>query len=204
MLTNAHLVASFLPDSGAVGRIRLLQPIQVLLPHERYAHLSPQQLQAVVPNQTQPAASSASSSSTDELTLEELQTHDRWLCFEGEIEYRSANIDLLLIRVRPPLPVGLHSPLPLALSPAARLLAHAGDAVYVLGYPTFPPAAGLGPTLTAGVLARVVQVPDAEGSVRSYHVACLLSSATVTAGNSGGMLLDAAGRLLGMVRCDVM
>ncbi len=48
---------------------------------------------------------------------------------------------------------------------------------------------------TAGVISKVVRV--------NGHPACILTSATVAAGNSGGMLVDQRGALLGMVSASV-
>ena len=89
-----------------------------------------------------------------------------------------------------------------------RCLPKVGSNALVIGHALFPPASALLPTVTAGVLSKVVHlsVPSThDSSVVNKFPALLVTSAAVHNGNSGGLLVDAdTGYLLGMVTSNVM
>lgn len=86
-----------------------------------------------------------------------------------------------------------------------------GSGAVAIGHALFAPACGLRPTVTAGVLSKVVSLPMTAhaqhhgASGPSSFPALLVTSAAVHNGNSGGLLVDASsGYCLGMVTSNVM
>jgi len=93
--------------------------------------------------------------------------------------------DLAVIRVQAP-PAILH-PLQFANSGAAQV----GDTVYAIGNPF-----GLDRTMTAGIVSAIgrdIQAPNGLGIPNAIQ-----TDAPINHGNSGGPLLDAAGRVVGI------
>ena len=116
----------------------------------------------------------------------------RWL--PASLVYCDSMWDLAVLKVDAP-PQGLVGiPLP---APGSALPA-VGERVYVLGHALFSPASLLLPTLTRGVLSKVVR------SSQSGRPLLLQTDAAVHNGNSGGLLLSSSGRFLGLVTSNVM
>lgn len=101
--------------------------------------------------------------------------------FRGAVVARDAWLDVALIRLRgaKDLPIAM-----LGSSDAARI----GDPVLAMGNPF-----GLGPSVTRGILSAKGRTVD-EGPSEVY----LQTDASVNPGDSGGPLLDAAGRVIGI------
>jgi putative serine protease PepD len=96
------------------------------------------------------------------------------------------NSDLALIRVNDASALNLH---PLALADSSTV--QVGDPAYAIGNPY-----GLDQTLTTGVvsaLARRIQAPDG-----AAIAGVIQTDAALNPGNSGGPLLDATGRVIGV------
>jgi hypothetical protein len=83
-----------------------------------------------------------------------------------------------------------------------------GEEVFVVGHGLFGPRMGWGPSVTRGSLARRVRLPGGggsgspgggSGSGAAGRDSMLIVTAAVHAGASGGALVDAGGRLLGLV-----
>jgi peroxisomal leader peptide-processing protease len=120
------------------------------------------------------------------------------------------HLDAAMLLLQPP---GASSSMPLlpdlkpiALAPGCPV---PGQPAFVAGHGLFGPAAGWPPAITSGCVASVVRLPHISGSVDSGgsgrgcevpgRASMLVGTASVHAGASGGALLDAAGRLLGLV-----
>ena len=100
---------------------------------------------------------------------------------------RDASTDLALVRIDAPAAAAL-VPLPLGASEAVRV----GDAVIAIGNPF-----GLQRTLTVGVVSatdRRIPAPNGDRIRRAVQ-----TDAAINPGNSGGPLLDARGRVIGVV-----
>jgi hypothetical protein len=113
-------------------------------------------------------------------------------------------------------------------APSAEDLPSVGSNVLVIGHALFPPLSSLQPTITAGILSKVVRLnlpqetpqpsaaplpssshdapaAAATGAVGPAVPALLCTSAAVHNGNSGGLLVhESSGLFLGMVTCNVM
>ena len=103
----------------------------------------------------------------------------------AEVVGTAANLDLAVLHVvsRHPLPP------PVAIGRSAEL--KVGQSVFAIGNPF-----GLDHTLTTGVITAVKrQLPNAEGREISDVIQ---TDAAINASNSGGPLLDSAGRLIGV------
>jgi len=82
-----------------------------------------------------------------------------------------------------------------------------GQEVFVIGHGLFGPRLGWAPSITRGSLARCVRLPGAQhgghgggdSSRAQGRSSMLIVTAAVHAGASGGALVDAGGRLLGLV-----
>lgn len=94
-------------------------------------------------------------------------------------------------RIRPRQPLHFS---PFHISEAHDLVE--GSPVYAIGHALAPPPSNLFPSVTKGVLSRVVRGRDGE-------IVAATSTAAIHQGNSGGALVDARGRLVGMVTCNV-
>jgi S1-C subfamily serine protease len=99
---------------------------------------------------------------------------------------RDPSTDLALLRVDPREAPGLR-PLPLGDSGDVR----AGDTAIAIGSPY-----GLQHTLTVGVVSAIERTIDAPDGFPI--VGALQTDAAINSGNSGGPLLDAAGRVIGV------
>jgi S1-C subfamily serine protease len=111
---------------------------------------------------------------------------DGWLSLEATVEYKSNATDIALLRLRLPLAEEeFRRPRP-ASQPVTE-----GERIYVLGYPSFPPSTALPPAFTSGLITRLLHGENG--------LTCILTSAVIVAGNSGGMLLNRSGELLGIV-----
>ena len=118
--------------------------------------------------------------------------------FEAVLVYCDTLWDLAVLRVEGLLPLmkaGVVAPVPRWKSPAS-----VGERVYVLGHALFPPSSRLLPTLTRGVLSKVVH------STTSTPPTPLLlqTDAAVHNGNSGGLLLSSSGHFIGLVTSNVL
>jgi len=105
--------------------------------------------------------------------------------YPAKVVGTDASTDLAVIRVQAP-PAILH-PLQFADSGDAQV----GDTVYAIGNPF-----GLDRTMTAGIvsaLGRDIQAPNGLGIPNAIQ-----TDAPINHGNSGGPLLDAAGRVVGI------
>ena len=118
--------------------------------------------------------------------------------------------DVCLLKIecdQPLCPVSFH---PAALASEAAAPAHPeeqlpplGSDVIVIGHALFSPASSLMPTVTAGVLGKVVRMRMTAASPASPVL--LSSTAAVHNGNSGGALVSAdSGLFLGMTTSNVM
>ena len=96
--------------------------------------------------------------------------------------YDSAN-DLVLLKATKP------RKMPLAL-PLATRLARVGEKVFTIGYP-YPTLMGAEPKLTDGIINSLTGV---ENDPRTFQI-----SISVQAGNSGGLLLNMKGEVVGIV-----
>ena len=119
----------------------------------------------------------------------------RW--YDAELVYCDTLWDLAVLRVEGLLPLmrgGVVAPVEGWRPPVT-----VGQRVYVLGHALFPPSSRLSPTLTRGVLSKVVHSTSAP-------VAPLLlqTDAAVHNGNSGGLLLSSSGDFLGLVTSNVL
>jgi len=148
--------------------------------------------------------------------------------FDAEIVYVSQGPwDAALLHIRCPHPL-----FPVAFHPASvsfpsygplpsSCLPPLGSSVLAIGHALFPPTSALRPTVTAGVLSKVVRLPlpfDVNTSSEVSASSCtkqpqptfpyptlLATSAAVHNGNSGGLLVDEqSGYFLGMVSSNVM
>ena len=116
-----------------------------------------------------------------------VQTGPRASRVRARIVGRDPSTDLALLRVDPREAPSLE-PLPLGDSAGVRV----GDTVIAIGNPF-----GLRRTLTAGVVSatgRTIDAPDGFPIVDA-----LQTDAAINPGNSGGPLLDAAGRVVGVL-----
>jgi S1-C subfamily serine protease len=83
-----------------------------------------------------------------------------------------------------------------------RVGAPIGSSVLVIGHALFHPRANISPSLSKGVLSRIVQLRL--NSSNELEPVLLQSDAAVHNGNSGGMLVnESTGELLGMVTSNV-
>ena len=103
--------------------------------------------------------------------------------------------DIAILKIQPPSPL---EPLP-AAAPCLHSLLLPGQPVYAVGHALFFPSSLRYPTVSRGVLCKVVRGRGGEG-----EPLLLQSDAAVHNGNSGGALLSAAGHWLGMVTSNVM
>ena len=94
-------------------------------------------------------------------------------------------IDLALVKIAAPNPEMLH---PVTFSPGPTL---PGQAAIVLGHAIFDPSFGFLPSVSKGVVSKVTYF-DGEPAI-------VQSTARVYRGDSGGMLLDDEGKLIGVV-----
>lgn len=118
------------------------------------------------------------------------------------------DVCVLKIECEHPLcPVSFHpaalASAPVPPSPPEDLPAVGSD-VLVIGHALFSPASSLLPTVTAGVLGKVVRMRSPSPASPAWP-ALLSSTAAVHNGNSGGLLVSAdSGLFLGMVTSNVM
>jgi len=87
----------------------------------------------------------------------------------------------------------LLQPLEISQSGMAPLIP--GERVFVLGYAVFEPGEFVWPSVSSGILSKVI-------SLHGKPV-ILESSAPVHRGNSGGLLMSRTGQFLGMVTCNI-
>ncbi|KAF8057630.1 DEG15 [Scenedesmus sp. PABB004] len=107
--------------------------------------------------------------------------------------------DLAVLQLQPAVPgAPLPALAPLALEPGPLL---PGEDVAVLGHGLMGPGAGWPPAVTAGCAARVVALPAPGGSGggQASRASMVITTAGVHAGASGGALVNASGRLVGLV-----
>ena len=111
--------------------------------------------------------------------------------YEAEVVYASSShVDVALLHITSKdLPALKSVLLP---SPSAPKVS---QRVFAAGHGIFGPSTRTLPTLTSGILSKIV-------SHNSQEV-IYLSSAAIHAGNSGGALLDAQGAFLGLLTCNV-
>jgi S1-C subfamily serine protease len=120
-------------------------------------------------------------------------------CFTGHLDLAVLQVDRAHIASLEP---GLLRPLQLAgradtVSP--------GDAAFVIGHGLFGPRLAWPPAITSGCVARVLLIPTPVqqqqqlGHPGSLKPSMVISTAAVHAGASGGALVDASGRLQGLV-----
>jgi S1-C subfamily serine protease len=205
-------------SSSSSGLVAPQQPANTRYPgQQRLYPATPQQLTdppapdvsirlTLPPSASDPSSSSSSSS------------WDVWVpakvvyCFTGYL-------DLAVLQIQPQ---GFRDLRPSMLKPLQlvpeRCDVTPGDDVYVIGHGLFGPRMGLGPAVTAGCAARVVAVPISGSSSSSsssgaregpgpqqlqqqqqWKPSMVISTAAVHSGASGGALVDAAGRLVGLV-----
>jgi S1-C subfamily serine protease len=85
-----------------------------------------------------------------------------------------------------------------------------GDDAYVIGHGLFGPQMGLAPAVSVGCVGRVAALPVSSSSrsqgyfqqqqqQQGWRASMVISTAAVHSGASGGALVDAAGRLVGLV-----
>lgn len=92
---------------------------------------------------------------------------------------------------------------PLARPPLSPAL-YPARSVFVMGHALFGPPANLRPTVTAGVLSRVVYLPKKDRtSLGDEQPVLLQTDAAVHSGNSGGLLAGTDGEWLGLVTSNV-
>lgn len=103
----------------------------------------------------------------------------------GEVLGRDESVDLAVIRV-PELPAGLR---PLPLGSTDRLVV--GDGVIAIGNPF-----GLERTATTGIVSALKRIIRAPNGFEIQNV--VQTDAAINQGNSGGPLLDAQGRVIGI------
>ena len=124
-------------------------------------------------------------------------------------------LDLAVLRLAVPATGGAPPPLqPLELASddsscgIGATTPPAGADVFVVGHGLFGPRCGLAPSVTRGSLARAVRLPGSKraaaagggaGGSLSGRASMLIVTAAVHAGASGGALVDARGRLAGVV-----
>ena len=70
-------------------------------------------------------------------------------------------------------------------------LAEVGQKVFIIGYPLFSPLSGLSSTITTGIISKIGRV----GGIPTMIQTC----AQVHKGNSGGLLVNGNGELLGLI-----
>lgn len=122
--------------------------------------------------------------------------------------------DVAILKVacsRPLWPIAVHPTfrrVSTATTPPVGCLPSVGSAALAIGHALFAPASALPPTVTAGVISKVVHLSSEDGPpprASSTYPALVMTSAAIHNGNSGGLLIDrASGYLLGMVTSNVM
>lgn len=103
------------------------------------------------------------------------------------VVYYDAGIDIAVIRVSTTSVTGVKTPGFVHLEMAARDTLRAGDTVYTISNPL-----GLGLTISSGIISDVSRQLD------SYTEPCIMSTADISQGSSGGALLNAYGQVIGV------
>jgi 2-alkenal reductase len=127
---------------------------------------------------------------TNEHVVHDAGTITIWLAsgdqFEAEVVGVAANYDLAVLRGKEKRPV----PPPVAVASSANL--KVGQSAYAIGSPW-----GLDHSMTAGIISGLRrELPTTRGHEVTNTIQ---TDAAVYPGNSGGPLLDSAGRLIGVV-----
>jgi putative serine protease PepD len=118
--------------------------------------------------------------------LVEVQFGDSTSSIDAEVLGTDASSDLAVLRVDTAKAKG-HKPLPLADSDDVRV----GDRALAIGYPL-----GLDETVTEGIVSgvgRAINAPNGFSTDKGIQ-----TDASINEGNSGGPLLDGAGRVIGV------
>lgn len=177
------------------------------LPKQRQQQEEQQQQQVSIRVTFPTAADSHGSSSSSESASGKCRSV--WVparvvyCFTGYL-------DLAVLQVTP---AGMSSLNPALLQPLRLVRPECdvtpGDDAFVIGHGLFGPRMGLSPAITAGCVAREVAVPPGQSNSsghqqkqqqqQGWKPSMVISTAAVHSGASGGALVDAAGRLAGLV-----
>lgn len=104
-----------------------------------------------------------------------------------EVLYYDTGIDIAVLRVGRTSLAGKETPGFVYLGTASRDTLRVGDEVYTIGSPL-----GLGLAVSAGI------VSDTSRKVDSYDAPCVMSTADISQGSSGGALLNVYGQAVGV------
>jgi S1-C subfamily serine protease len=130
--------------------------------------------------------------------------------FQADVVYMSTGPwDIALLHVRD-VPFPLH-PIRTGWSTPASPLLRQGSRVIAVGHALFGPPANMRPSVTTGIISRVVRLPLTEYSTSDYTVdvnstvvpVVYQTSAHVQWGNSGGAIFDEHGVFVGIVACNI-
>lgn len=105
---------------------------------------------------------------------------------EAQVVGRDPVLDVALLKVPG---IGLAAP-PLEIAPAGAI--EVGEPAHVIGFPL-----GLGKSISTGIVSGLGRIEGV--STTSWLAPFIQTDAPVSAGNSGGPLLDSCGRVIGMV-----
>jgi hypothetical protein len=104
-----------------------------------------------------------------------------------KVLYYDEGIDIAVLRIGTKSITGVETPGFVHLGMAARDTLRAGDEVYTIGSPL-----GLGLAISTGIISDVSRV------VSSYNAPCIMSTADISQGSSGGALLNVYGQVVGI------
>lgn len=104
-----------------------------------------------------------------------------------KVLYYDEGIDIAVLRIGTKSITGVETPGFVHLEMAARDTLRVGDTVYTIGSPL-----GLGLAISTGI------VSDVSRDVSSYDAPCIMSTADISQGSSGGALLNVYGQVVGI------
>ncbi|MET0016079.1 trypsin-like peptidase domain-containing protein [Oscillibacter sp.] len=104
-----------------------------------------------------------------------------------KVLYYDEGIDIAVLRIGTKSITGVKTPSFVHLEMAARDTLRVGDEVYTIGSPL-----GLGLAISTGIISDVSRV------VSSYDAPCIMSTADISQGSSGGALLNVYGQVVGV------
>lgn len=104
-----------------------------------------------------------------------------------KVLYYDEGIDIAVLRIGTKSIAGVETPGFVHLEMAARDTLRVGDTVYTIGNPL-----GLGLAVSTGIIS------DVSRTVASYDVPCIMSTADISQGSSGGALLNVYGQVVGV------